>query len=180
MDAHAALTVLFAFIIAFAVLAYVAMDGFDLGLAILFPLFPDKHDRDVMMNTVAPVWDGNETWLVLAATILFGAFPFVYSLLLSAFFLPLLIMLAALILRGVAFEFRYKAVALRRVWDVGFAGGSLLAAFVQGVAIGAMVQELPIQEGHYVGGPFGWFSPFAPPSVLFTRRIRSSPAGSTT
>jgi cytochrome bd ubiquinol oxidase subunit II len=142
-------------------LLYVLLDGFDLGVGMLFGIAPNEDARRHMMQAIAPVWDGNETWLVLAATILFGAFPLVYSLLLSAFYLPLLIMLAALILRGVAFEFRYKAVALRRVWDIGFAGGSVLATFVQGVAIGAMVQELPIQGGHYVGGPFGWFSPFA-------------------
>ena len=142
-------------------LLYVLLDGFDLGVGMLFGIAPDEAARRHMMQAIAPVWDGNETWLVLAATILFGAFPLVYSLLLSAFYLPLLVMLAALILRGVAFEFRYKAVGFRRVWDAGFAGGSLLAAFVQGVAIGAMVQELPILGGHYVGGPFGWLSPFA-------------------
>jgi cytochrome d ubiquinol oxidase subunit II len=114
-----------------------------------------------MMQAIAPVWDGNETWLVLAATILFGAFPAVYALLLSAFYLPLLLMLAALILRGVAFEFRYKSRRLRRVWDAGFVGGSFCAAFVQGVTVGALVQELPVRDGLYVGGAFGWLTPFS-------------------
>jgi len=113
------------------------------------------------MQAIAPVWDGNETWLVLAATILFGAFPTVYALLLSAFYLPLLLMLAALILRGVAFEFRYKSRRLRRVWDAGFVGGSACAAFVQGVTVGALVQELPVRDGLYAGGAFTWLTPFS-------------------
>ncbi len=142
-------------------LLYVLLDGFDLGVGMLFGVAPTETARRHMMQSIAPVWDGNETWLVLAATILFGAFPLVYSLLLSAFYLPLLVMLAALILRGVAFEFRYKAVGFRRVWDAGFVGGSFLAAFVQGTTVGALVQELPIQDGRYAGGAFGWLSPFA-------------------
>jgi cytochrome d ubiquinol oxidase subunit II len=142
-------------------LLYVLLDGFDLGVGILFGVAPSETARRQMMHAIAPVWDGNETWLVLTATILFGAFPLVYSVILSAFYLPLLVMLAAMILRGVAFEFRYKAVGLRRVWDAGFAGGSLLAAFVQGTAVGAIVQELPVRDGRYTGGSFGWLSPFA-------------------
>ena len=113
-----------------------------------------------MMQAISPVWDGNETWLVLAATILFGAFPLVYAVLLSAFYLPLLLMLAALILRGVAFEFRYKAVGLRWVWDLGFAGGSLLATFAQGVTVGALVLELPLRNEQLVGDVLWWFRPF--------------------
>ena len=142
-------------------LLYVLLDGFDLGVGMLFGIAPNELARRHMMQSIAPVWDGNETWLVLSATILFGSFPLVYSLLLSAFYLPLLVMLAALILRGVAFEFRYKAVGLRRVWDAGFVGGSFLAAFVQGVTVGALVQELPMEGGRYVGGALGWLSPFA-------------------
>ncbi len=142
-------------------LLYVLLDGFDLGVGMLFGIAPDETARRHMMQSIAPVWDGNETWLVLTATILFGAFPLVYSVLLSAFYLPLLVMLAAMILRGVAFEFRYKAVGLRRVWDVGFAGGSLLASLIQGIAVGAMVQGLAVRDGRYAGGAFGWLSPFA-------------------
>ena len=142
-------------------LLYVLLDGFDLGVGMLFGIAPDETARRHMMQAIAPVWDGNGTWLVLTATILFGAFPLVYSLLLSAFYLPLLVMLAAMIFRGVAFEFRYKASGMRRLWDAGFAGGSLLATFVQGTAIAALVQELPIQDGRYTGGPFGWATPFA-------------------
>jgi cytochrome d ubiquinol oxidase subunit II len=114
-----------------------------------------------MLNAISPVWDGNETWLVVTGTVLFGAFPAAYAALLSAFYLPLVLMLCALILRGVAFEFRYKSIGFRWFWDLGFAGGSLLATFVQGMTIGALVEGLPMVDGHYVGGTLGWFSPFA-------------------
>jgi len=117
--------------------------------------------RHAMMSAVAPVWDGNETWLVVSGVILWGAFPVVYSILMSAFYLPVLLMLAGLILRGVAFEFRYRAERLRWIWSASFAGGSLVAAFTQGLMLGALVQGLPISDGRYVGGEFGWFSPFA-------------------
>lgn len=148
-------------ILAISLLLYVLLDGFDLGVGILFGLTPDETRRRVMLSTVAPIWDGNETWLVVAGVVLWGAFPIVYSTLLSAFYLPLLLMLAGLILRGVAFEFRYKTERLRWIWDASFAGGSLVAAFVQGTAVGALVQGLPVSNGRYVGGAFGWLSPFA-------------------
>ena len=148
-------------ILATSILLYVLLDGFDLGVGILFGLTPDEPRRRAMLSTVAPIWDGNETWLVVAGVVLWGAFPVVYSTLLSAFYLPLLLMLAGLILRGVAFEFRYKTERLRWMWDVGFAGGSLVAAFTQGTAVGALVEGLPVSNGRYVGGAFGWFSPFA-------------------
>jgi cytochrome d ubiquinol oxidase subunit II len=148
-------------ILAISILLYVLLDGFDLGVGILFGLTPDEPRRRAMLSTVAPIWDGNETWLVVAGVVLWGAFPVVYSTLLSAFYLPLLLMLAGLILRGVAFEFRYKTERLRWIWDASFAGGSLVAAFIQGTAVGALVEELPISNGRYVGGTFGWFSPFA-------------------
>ncbi len=147
--------------LAVALLLYVLLDGFDLGVGMLFAIAPNGAARRHMVQSISPVWDGNETWLVVAAAILFGAFPLVYSVLLSAFYLPLLVMLLALILRGVAFEFRYKAVGLRRVWDIGFSGGSFVATFMQGVTVGALVQELPMQGSRYTGGAFGWFSPFA-------------------
>ena len=114
-----------------------------------------------MMSAVAPVWDGNETWLVVTGVLLWGAFPLVYATLLSAFYLPLLLMLAGLILRGVAFEFRNKTERMRWLWDASFAGGSLVAAFMQGLTVGALVEGLPIADGRYVGGEFGWLSPFA-------------------
>ena len=149
------------FVLGLSVLLYVLLDGFDLGIGILFGLTRDETRRRGMMAAVAPMWDGNETWLVVAGVVLWGAFPIVYATLFSAFYLPLLLMLAGLILRGVAFEFRYKAERMRPVWDLGFAGGSLVAAFIQGLMVGALVEGLPIANGHYTGGEFGWFSPFA-------------------
>jgi cytochrome bd ubiquinol oxidase subunit II len=149
------------FVLAVSVLLYVLLDGFDLGVGILFGLTRDESKRRGMVAAVAPMWDGNETWLVVVGVVLWGAFPIVYATLFSAFYLPLLVMLAGLILRGVAFEFRYKAERMRVVWDLGFAGGSLAAAFIQGMMVGALVEGLPIANGHYTGGEFGWLSPFA-------------------
>src|SRR5690625_7988711 len=123
------LALLWAVIILFSIMMYVIMDGFDLGIGILFPLLPDPRDRDVMMNTVAPVWDGNETWLVLGGAGLLAAFPMAYAVVLSAFYLPLILMLLGLIFRGVAFEFRFQSSGRRRLcWDGGGGGGSLRAA----------------------------------------------------
>jgi cytochrome d ubiquinol oxidase subunit II len=148
-------------IFAVSILLYVLLDGFDLGVGILFGLTGDQTRRHAMLSVVAPIWDGNETWLVVAGVILWGAFPIVYATLFSAFYLPLLLMLAGLILRGVAFEYRYKIEGMRWIWDAGFAGGSLVAAFMQGLTVGALVEELPITNGQYTGGEFGWLSPFA-------------------
>ena len=148
-------------ILAVSILLYVLLDGFDLGVGILFGLTRNEERRRAMLSAVAPMWDGNETWLVVAGVILWGAFPIVYATLFSAFYLPLLLMLAGLILRGVAFEYRNKTERLRWIWDVSFAGGSLAAAFIQGLMVGALVEGLPITNGHYTGGEFGWFSPFA-------------------
>jgi cytochrome d ubiquinol oxidase subunit II len=114
-----------------------------------------------MLDAVAPIWDGNETWLVVTAVILWGAFPVAYATLLSAFYLPVLVMLAGLILRGVAFEYRHKTQRMRWVWDLSFIGGSFAATFIQGLTIGALVEGLPMANGQYAGGDFGWFSPFA-------------------
>ena len=149
------------YVLALALLLYVLLDGFDLGVGMLFPFAPSEAARRHLLGSIAPIWDGNETWLVIAASVLFGAFPLVYSILLSAFYLPLLVMLLALILRGVAFEFRYKAVRMRPVWDAGFVGGSYVASFIQGLTVGALVQEIPVKGGLYAGGPFDWYSPFA-------------------
>jgi cytochrome bd ubiquinol oxidase subunit II len=133
------LTVVWAFVIAFAVAAYVVLDGFDLGVGILFPLIPERSHRDVAMNSIAPVWDGNETWLVLGGGGLLAAFPLAYAILLPALYAPLLAMMLGLIFRGVAFEYRWRTERWRGVWDVAFAFGSSLAAFAQGVALGAML-----------------------------------------
>src|ERR1700722_4931679 len=147
-------------ILAISTLLYVILDGFDLGVGIISGGAGSRTRRDAMLGAIAPVWDGNETWLVVVGVVLWGAFPVVYSVLLSAFYLPLMFMLAGLILRGVAFEFRSKSTAMRPVWDAGFAGGSLVATFVQGVTVGALVHGLPVAGGRYVGGEFDWLSPF--------------------
>jgi cytochrome bd ubiquinol oxidase subunit II len=148
-------------VLAISMLLYVLLDGFDLGIGILFGVTHDEDKRNAMMSAVAPVWDGNETWLVSAGVVLWGAFPVVYAALLSAFYLPLVLMLVGLMLRGVAFEFRHKATRMRCVWDVSFAGGSLIAGFMQGLTVGALVEGLPIADGRYIGGEFGWLSPFS-------------------
>ena len=148
-------------VLAISILFYVLLDGFDLGVGILFGFAASEQHRREMQGAVAPLWDGNETWLVVAAVVLWGAFPPVYATLFSAFYLALLIMLAGLILRGVAFEFRSKTERLRWIWDASFAGGSLVAAFIQGLMVGALVEGLPISNGQYAGGEFGWLDPFS-------------------
>jgi cytochrome d ubiquinol oxidase subunit II len=156
------LPLIWAVIILFSVMMYVVMDGFDLGIGILFPFFGERTDRDVMMNTVAPVWDGNETWLVLGGAGLFAAFPTAYGIILSALYLPIMLMLIGLIFRGVAFEFRFKASDHRRhLWDKAFIGGSILAAFFQGVVLGAYINGFPIANGVFSGGSWDWFTPFS-------------------
>ena len=148
-------------VLTISMLLYVLLDGFDLGVGILFGFNSGEARRRAMMSAVAPVWDGNETWLVSAGVVLWAAFPIVYATLISAFYLPVLLMLAGLILRGVAFEFRYKTTRMRWIWDAGFAGGSLVAAFMQGLMVGALVEGLPMLDGRYSGGMIGWLSPFA-------------------
>jgi cytochrome d ubiquinol oxidase subunit II len=148
-------------VLAISVLLYVLLDGFDLGAGILFGVTRHDERRDAMLSAISPVWDGNETWLIVTGVVLWGAFPAVYATLLSAFYLPLLMMLAGLILRGVAFEFRTRAEASRWLWDFAFAGGSLAASFVQGLMVGALVEGLPVASGQYTGGDFGCLSPFA-------------------
>src|ERR1700751_25191 len=156
------LTVIWAFIIAFAVFVYVVMDGFDLGLGILFPLFPQKADRAVIMNSVAPVWDGNETWLVLGGGGLMAAFPLAYAVLMPALYTPMIAMLVGLIFRGVAFEFRWRTTQSgRNRWDRAFAGGSLLAALARGIAPGPILQGIHVEGRHYAGGWWDWLTPFS-------------------
>ena len=148
-------------VLALSILLYVLLDGFDLGVGILFGFTRNDDKRRAMINAVAPFWDGNETWLVVAGVVLWGAFPIIYATLFSAFYIPLVLMLAGLILRGVAFEFRNKALHLRWVWDAAFAVGSLLATFMQGLMVGALVAGLPLSHGNYAGGEFGWLSAFS-------------------
>ncbi|MGO1076242.1 cytochrome d ubiquinol oxidase subunit II [Inquilinus sp. CA228] len=155
------LPLIWAAIAAGGVFMYVLMDGFDLGVGILFPWAHGEEDRDLMMNSVAPIWDGNETWLVLGGVILMAAFPLAFSIILPALYLPITFMVMGLIFRGVAFEFRFKAHRSKWLWTVAFAGGSLFATFFQGVVLGTFVQGFPLTGGHYAGGAFHWLSPFS-------------------
>jgi cytochrome d ubiquinol oxidase subunit II len=152
--------IFWAAVLATSVLIYVLLDGFDLGIGIIFGFTRDEVYRQSLLDAIEPLWDGNETWLIVTGVVLWGAFPLVYATLLSAFYLPLLIMLAGLIFRGVAFEFRYKAARARWIWDTGFAAGSFIAAFMQGTTVGALVEGLQIVNGNYTGGEFSWLSPF--------------------
>jgi cytochrome d ubiquinol oxidase subunit II len=149
-------------LIATAVFLYVLLDGFDLGIGIIFPFAPSDKCRDRMMNSIAPFWDGNETWLVLGGGGLFVAFPLAYSVLLPAFYMPIIMMLLGLILRGVAFEFRFKASqSSRPFWDYVFHFGSLAAAFCQGIILGAFVQGVEVDGRNFSGGPFDWATGFS-------------------
>lgn len=154
------LSVFWATIIAFSILVYVLLDGFDLGVGILFGTTRDESKRDQMMSAIAPYWDGNETWLVVIGTTLFAAFPPVYSIFLGAFYLPVLLMLVGLIFRGVAFEFRYHSQKLNWLWDGGFFYGSLLVAFVQGAAVGGMMRGIPVKNNQFAGDTLVWLHPF--------------------
>ncbi len=148
-------------IIAFAVLTYVVLDGFDLGVGILFPSGRSESDRDLMMNSIAPIWDGNETWLVLGGGGLFAVFPLAYAVIMPALYMPITLMLLALVFRGVAFEYRWRTQRWKRVWDMAFFGGSTLAAFMQGIALGALVQGIEVENRAYAGGWWDWFTPFS-------------------
>ncbi|MGS3449096.1 cytochrome d ubiquinol oxidase subunit II [Klebsiella electrica] len=155
------LSVIWFVIIVFATLMYIVMDGFDLGIGILFSTTRDAQDRDVMVNSVAPVWDGNETWLVLGGAGLFGAFPLAYAVIIDALAIPLTLMLIGLIFRGVAFEFRFQATPSHRpFWDRAFFCGSLLATFSQGVVVGAVINGFPVSGRTFSGGMLDWLTPF--------------------
>ncbi len=154
------LPLVWAAIIAVAVTLYVILDGFDLGLGILFPFAPEEERRDVMMNTVAPFWDGNETWLVLGGGGLFVAFPKAYGVIMSGLYLPITVMLLALVFRGVAFEFRWVAKPKHELWDLAFSWGSIIAAFAQGVVLGGLLQGITVKNGQFAGGALDWLSPF--------------------
>ncbi|MBN8818412.1 MAG: cytochrome d ubiquinol oxidase subunit II [Sphingomonas sp.] len=155
------LTVIWAGIIAIAIIAYVVMDGFDLGIGLLFPLFKPGPDRDRAMNSIAPVWDGNETWLVMGGGGLLAAFPLAYAIILPALYAPLTAMLLGLVLRGVAFEFRWRDLAHRKVWDVAFTAGSAVATLAQGITLGALLQGIHVEGRAYAGGWWDWLSPFS-------------------
>jgi cytochrome d ubiquinol oxidase subunit II len=154
------LPTIWALIIAFAVFAYVVMDGFDLGIGILFPAFKGR-ERDMAMNSIAPVWDGNETWLVLGGGGLMAAFPVAYGVVFSALYTPIIAMLLALIFRGVAFEFRWRRAEHRKYWDVAFTLGSVVAALAQGITLGGLLQGIAVNGRVYGGGWWDWLTPFS-------------------
>jgi len=155
------LAFIWAGLIAFAVLTYVILDGFDLGVGILFPFAGSETDRDTAMNSVAPVWDGNETWLVLGGGGLFAVFPLAYAVVMPALYMPITLMLLGLVFRGVAFEYRWKTRRWKPVWDVAFIGGSVIAALCQGIALGALVQGIEVAGRAYAGGWWDWLTPFS-------------------
>ncbi|WP_339709665.1 cytochrome d ubiquinol oxidase subunit II [uncultured Sphingosinicella sp.] len=160
MSVNIDLTTVWAFIIAFGIFAYVVMDGFDLGIGILFPVFKGE-ERDQAMNAIAPVWDGNETWLVLGGGGLFAAFPLAYAIILPATYPLIIAMLLGLVFRGVAFEFRWRDPAHRAFWDMAFTGGSIVAAFSQGMILGAILQGIAVDGRAYAGGWLDWLSPYS-------------------
>jgi len=155
------LTIIWAFVIAFAVFAYVVMDGFDLGIGIIFPVLGKGGERDQAMNSVAPVWDGNETWLVLGGGGLLAAFPLAYAIILPAIYPPIIAMLLGLVLRGVAFEGRWRDPRHTPFWDFAFTGGSVVASFAQGVTLGALLQGIEVDGRAYAGGWLDWLSPYS-------------------
>jgi len=154
------LAFIWAGLIALSVLIYVILDGFDLGIGILFPFAKSERDRDMMMNSVAPVWDGNETWLVLGGGGLFAVFPLAYAVIMPALYMPIILMLLALVFRGVSFEYRWR-VKNKAVWDYAFFGGSVIAALCPGIALGALVQGIEVTDRAYSGGWFDWLTPFS-------------------
>jgi cytochrome d ubiquinol oxidase subunit II len=155
------LPLIWAGVIGTAVAMYVILDGFDLGIGILFPFTAKDSERDQMVSSIAPFWDGNETWLVLGGGGLWVAFPQAYAVIMSALYLPVIVMLLALVFRGVAFEFRTVALTSKSYWDFAFMGGSTLAAFCQGIILGSLIQGIRVENGAYAGGALDWATPFA-------------------
>ena len=154
------LPTIWAGLLALAIFIYVILDGFDLGIGIVFPFLKNDADRDVAMNSVAPVWDGNETWLVLGGGGLFAAFPLAYAVVMPALYAPFIIMILALVFRGVAFEYRWRDKAHEKIWDRSFFFGSLIATFCQGIVLGAFVQGIEVDGRAYGGGWWDWLTPF--------------------
>jgi cytochrome d ubiquinol oxidase subunit II len=155
------LTPVWTIILAVGVFFYVALDGFDLGVGMLYRFAPDRTARNLVMNSIAPIWDGNETWLILGSVGLLAAFPVAFAIIIPAVYFPILVMLLSLIFRGLAFEFRYRDAEHRTFWDYGFAYGSALAAFSQGVVLGAFIQGFHVEGRHFVGSSFDCFTPFS-------------------
>ena len=155
------LPVIWALLIGTAVALYVILDGFDLGVGILFPFFKPEQQRDHIMHSVGPHWDGNQTWLVLGGGGLWVAFPKAYAIIMSALYMPIIVMLLALIFRGVSFEFRWAAKPHHRKWDIAFAAGSTVAAFAQGIVLGGLLQEIRVDNGKFAGGSLDFLTPFS-------------------
>jgi cytochrome d ubiquinol oxidase subunit II len=154
-----ALALFWAAVIAVSVAVYVILDGFDLGVGVLFGATRDEDRRTEMMDAIAPFWDGNETWLVAIGASLFAAFPVVYAVFMAAFYIPVLLLLVGLIFRGIAFEFRHRSTRLRGLWNAGFWLGSAVVGFVQGAAVGALTSGVTLADGRFAGGPFDWLAP---------------------
>src|SRR6202167_4691191 len=148
-------------ILAIGVFLYVALDGFDLGVGMLYNFAPDRRARDLVMNSIAPIWDGNETWLILGSVGLLAVFPVAFAIIIPAVYFPILLMLLALMFRGVSFEFRYRDAEHRTFWDHGFTAGSALAAFAQGIVLAAFIQGFNVEGRQFVGGSFDCFTPFS-------------------
>jgi cytochrome d ubiquinol oxidase subunit II len=155
------LPVIWAALIGGAVAFYVILDGFDLGIGILFPYAKEEKEQDQMISSIAPFWDGNETWLVLGGVGLWVAFPRAYAVIMPALYLPVIVMLLALVFRGVAFEFRTVADTSKKYWNFAFAAGSTLAAFCQGLILGGLIQGIKVENGAFAGGTFDFATPFA-------------------
>jgi cytochrome d ubiquinol oxidase subunit II len=172
------LAMFWAGVIVLSILVYVILDGFDLGVGVLFGTAREEALREQMLGAIAPIWNGNETWLVVIGTSLFAAFPVAYAVFMGAFYLPILLLLFGLIFRGIAFEFRLRTVRMRPFWDWGFFLGSMTVAFVQGAAVGAMIQGIPVSNGQYSGSAFGWLAPRLLPGSDCCSAMRcSEPAG---
>lgn len=154
------LPTIWAGLLALAIFIYVILDGFDLGIGLVFPFLDNDKDRDIAMNSVAPVWDGNETWLVLGGGGLFAAFPVAYAVVMPALYAPFIVMILALVFRGVAFEYRWRDKAHEKIWDRSFHFGSLIATFMQGIVLGAFVQGIEVEGRAYAGGWWDWLTPF--------------------
>src|SRR5215211_2753181 len=165
------LPVIWAALIGAAVAFYVILDGFDLGIGILFPFAKEEKEQDQMISSIAPFWDGNETWLVLGGGGLWVAFPRAYAVVMPALYLPVIVMLLALVFRGVAFEFRTVAVTSKKYWNFAFAAGSTLAAFCQGLILGGLIQGVRVEQGAFAGGPLDWATPFAALCGVAVERI---------
>ena len=163
------------FILGVGVFLYVLLDGFDLGVGILFGFAPDTRSRNLIMNSIAPIWDGNETWLILGSVGLMAAFPLAFAIIIPAVYFPIAIMLLALVFRGVAFEFRYRDADHKSFWDHGFSWGSVIATFAQGIVLGAFIRGFKVDGRHFVGSSFDCFTPFStallPCSVASTAAV---------